>query len=90
MTLDFVEGDLIIGRGATIDGSGTPPTVKVSGTVYCEGDNIFECNLSAENLEAEDDVTIHGDLETRKYVEVEDGRLEVHGKMTGNRADVDS
>jgi hypothetical protein len=25
MTLDFVEGDLIIGRGATIDGSGTPP-----------------------------------------------------------------
>jgi len=89
MTLGFVEGDLAIGRRAIIDGSGTPPAVKVSGTVYCEGDNTFECNLSAENLEAEDDVTIHGDLETENYVKVEDGRLEVYGKMTGKSADVD-
>ncbi|MBE0519904.1 hypothetical protein IBX35_02550, partial [Candidatus Bathyarchaeota archaeon] len=38
-TVDFVEGDLVVGRRAVIDGTGTPPTLKVSGTVYCEGDN---------------------------------------------------
>lgn len=33
----------------------------------------FECNLQAENLEAEGDVTVHGDLEIRDNVEEEDG-----------------
>ena len=89
-TLDFVEGDLLVGRRAVIDGTGTPPTVKVSGTVYCEGDNIFDCNLSAENLEAEDNVTVHGDLEIENDIKVEDGRLEVYGKMTAKRVDIDA
>jgi len=47
-TLDFVKGELVLGKHAVIDGTGKPPTVKVSGTVYCEGYNSFECNLSAE------------------------------------------
>jgi len=89
-TLDFVEGNLVIGRRAVIDGTGTPPTVKVSGTIYCEGDNTFECNVSAENLEAEDNVTIHGNLEIENDVKVEDGHLEVHGKMTAKRVDIDA
>ena len=89
-TLDAVEGDLVVGEHAVIDGTGTPPTVKVSGTIYCEGDNTFKCNLSAENLESEDEVVIDGDLEVGNNVEIEDGCLEVHGKMTAKRIDVNA
>ena len=89
-TLDSVEGSLMIGRRAVIEGTGTPPAVKVSGTIYCEGDNTFECNVSAKSLEAEDNVTIQGDLEIENDVEVEDGHLEVHGKMNAKRVDVDA
>ena len=88
-TLDFVKGDLTVGEHSIIKGTGKPPTVKVSGTIYCEGDNTFEGNILAENLEAQDNVTIHGDLQVENNVEVEGGRLEVYGDMTARHIDVD-
>ena len=48
---------------STVKGTGNPPTVKVNGTVYCEGHDTFECTLSAKELNAEDSVTVQGDLE---------------------------
>jgi hypothetical protein len=36
-TLDFVDGDLVIGEHAIIKGTGSPPSIKVAGTTYCEG-----------------------------------------------------
>ncbi|MCJ7719660.1 hypothetical protein MUO69_07010 [Candidatus Bathyarchaeota archaeon] len=42
ITLDIVDTDLVVGKNAIIKGTGTPPKVKVLGTVYCEGDGIFE------------------------------------------------
>jgi len=61
-TLDVVEGNLSLGKHATVKGMGKPSSLKVSGTIYCEGDNIFECNLSARSLEADGDVTVYGNL----------------------------
>ena len=90
VTLCNVNGDLEVGRHATVRGSSSPPKVTVSGTVHCEGDDTFECSLSAESLEAEDNVIVHGDLEIRDKVEVEDGSLEVKGNMTATKADVDN
>jgi cytoskeletal protein CcmA (bactofilin family) len=89
VTLDFVDGDLNVGSHAVVEGTGSPPTVRVSGTVYCEEEATFECNLQAGSLEAEDNVTIRGDLTVEDDVDVSDGRLEVHGKMTANHIDVD-
>ena len=63
LTLDSVDGDLETCKHATVKGTEPNATLKVSGTVYCEGDNNYECNLSAHSLQAEDNVTIHGDLE---------------------------
>ncbi len=89
VTLNVVEGDLEVGRRAVVKGEGVPPKVRVSGTVYVEGDCIFECSLYAENLDGEDDVTVYGDLEVGSRVSIEDGRLVVSGNMTAKRVDVD-
>ncbi|MEM3010728.1 MAG: hypothetical protein QXE76_02860, partial [Candidatus Bathyarchaeia archaeon] len=89
VTLDVVEGNLQVGDGATIKGSGFPPKVKVSGRVYCKGHCTFECNLQAEGFEGEEDITILGDLEIKNNVRIKDGRLEVDGKMTASTVDVD-
>jgi predicted acyltransferase (DUF342 family) len=95
ITLDIVDADLVVGKNAIIKGTGTPPKVKVLGTVYCEGGGIFEhthtifeCDLTARRLEAEQDVTINGNLDIEDKVEVEDGRLEVYGKMAAKLVDV--
>ncbi len=89
ITLGFVEGDLIIGRGTTIRGEGVPPKLSVSGTVQCGEDCTFECDLLAENLEGEGDVLIHGELEIKGHVKIRDGRLNVTGRMTAKRVNVD-
>lgn len=89
LTLDFVDGDLNVGARAVVRGTGSPAAVKAVGTVYCEEDVNFECSLSARNLEAEGNITIHGDLIIEEDVKVSDGRLEVHGKMTTNHIDVE-
>ena len=89
VTLSSVEGDLEVGRRAVVKGEGSPPTVAVSGTVYVEGDCVFDCNLSAENLDGEDDVTIKGELEVRNRVKIEDGRLVVSGDMKAKRVEID-
>lgn len=88
--LSVVEGDLTIGRDAVIEGSGTPPVVKVLGSVYCEGRNIFEGSLEAEVFEGEYDVWIHGNLTVRRSIELEDGHLEVNGNVTAGRVDIGS
>ena len=88
-TLSIVDGDLIVERYAVVKGTGTPPTVKVTGSVHCEGHDTFECNLSAENIESEDDIVIQGDLDVKGEVVAEDGRLEVHGNLRATRVDVD-
>jgi cytoskeletal protein CcmA (bactofilin family) len=87
--LDTVNGDLELGRHTTVKASKAQATVTVLGMVYCEGDDVFECSLSAENLEAEGTVGIQGDLEIKGTVEVEDGSLEVYGNMTAEKIDVD-
>ena len=89
VTLSSVEGDLEVGRRAVVKGEGSPPKVVVSGTVYVEGDCVFDCSLSAENLDGEDDVTVNGDLDVRNRVHIEDGRLVVSGSMNAKRVDVD-
>lgn len=89
VTLSSVEGDLEVGRRAVVKGEGSPPAVAVSGTVYAEGDCVFDCSLSAENLDGEDDITINGSLEVRNRVKIEDGRLVVSGDMSAKRVDVD-
>lgn len=89
VTLDSVDGDLEIGKHTIVNAHGTPATLKVAGTVHCEGDNTFECTLVAANLEAEGSVVIHGDLQIEHDVEVEDGSLEVHGVMNAEDVDVD-
>jgi len=70
ITLDVVNGDLTLDQDATAKGTGNPQTTKVNGTNYCEGLNTFECNVTAEGFEAEEKVTIHGDLEIKVKVEV--------------------
>ena len=89
LTLGSVEGNLILGRGATIRGEGVPPKLSVSETVRCEENCTFECDLSAENLEGEGDVLIHGDLEVKDRVKIRDGCLNVTGGMSAKRVDVD-
>ncbi|MDH5447755.1 MAG: hypothetical protein OEY24_01215 [Candidatus Bathyarchaeota archaeon] len=100
VTLNIVEGDLEVGSHAVVKGEGTPPKVAVSGTVYVEGGCVFECSLSAENLDArgcmhigwksrEDEVTVEGDLGIRNRVNIEDGCLVVFGNMTAKRVNVD-
>ena len=42
LTLDSVDGDLIVGSRAVVKGTGSPATVKVTGTVYSEEDVVFE------------------------------------------------
>ncbi|MCK4497946.1 hypothetical protein KAU25_01975 [Candidatus Bathyarchaeota archaeon] len=87
-TLSTVEGDLEVGRRAVVQGEGSPPKISVSGTVYTEDDCLFECGLSAENLDGEGDLTIEGDLEIRNRVSLDDGRLDVQGNMKAQRVDV--
>ena len=90
VTLGLVEGDLEVGSHTIIKGSGIPPAVVVSGTVYCEGHNVFECSLKAESLEAEDSVTVYGDLEVQEDIEVEQGSLKVRGKLRAGEIEVDN
>ncbi len=61
ITLDVVNGDLTLGQDATVKGTENPQAIKVNGTIYCEGLDTFECNVTAEGFEAEE-VTIHGNL----------------------------
>ena len=83
--LKSVEGDLEVGRHATIKGE----KVTVLGTVYCEGNCAFEGSLSAENLEGEDDITVNGDLEIADRISIEDGHLIVQGSLKAKRVEVD-
>jgi hypothetical protein len=62
ITLDVVNGDLTLGQDTTVKGTGNPQTIKVNGTIYCEGLDTFECNVTSEGFEAEEKVTIHGNL----------------------------
>jgi hypothetical protein len=62
ITLDVVNGDLTLGQDATVKGTENPQAIKVNGTIYCEGLDTFECNVTAEGFEAEEEVTIHGNL----------------------------
>jgi cytoskeletal protein CcmA (bactofilin family) len=87
--LGNVDGDLEVGEHAVVKGTGTPSAIKVEGTICCAGHNKFECNVTAESLEAEGNVTVHGDLDVKENVEVEDGSLEVYGKMNAQDIDVD-
>src|SRR4030042_4566878 len=89
ITLDVINGDLEIGKHTIVRGTGNPPAVKVNGTGHCEGHNTFECSLFARELTAEDSVTIQGDLEVEEDIEIEDGRLEVYGRMKAEDVDVD-
>src|SRR4030043_116678 len=92
MTLDEVNGDLEIGKHVTVKGTGSPPTVKVNGTVYCEGHDTFECTLSAKELEAEDSVTVQGDLEVKGEVTADSievgGSLSVDAKVEADNIDI--
>ena len=88
VTLNNVKGDLEVGRHAIVKGEGSPPRVEVSGTIYVEDDCLFECDVTAENLDADGDVTVKGELEIRNRVSIDDGRLVVDGNMTATRADV--
>jgi cytoskeletal protein CcmA (bactofilin family) len=88
--LDFVDGDLVLGNQAIVEAIGTSSLVKVSGTVYCEGQNTIEGSLVAERLVAEDDVTVRGDLSVADEARVEEGYLRVQGKMTAKRVDIDA
>jgi cytoskeletal protein CcmA (bactofilin family) len=88
-TLDTVEGDLTVGRHAVISGSGPSAEVKVQGTIYCQGNDLFECSVSAERLEAEGDLVVRGNMTIAEDVQVEDGRVEVSGNLTSGRVDVD-
>jgi len=62
ITLDVVNGDLTLGQDATVKGTENPQRIKVNGTIYYEGLDTFECNVTAEEFEAEEKVTIHGNL----------------------------
>ena len=89
VVLDTVEGDLEVGEHTVVKGKDAASRVAVSGTVYFEGDCVFECSLAAENLDGENDITVKGDLEVRNRVKIEDGRLTVLGRMTAKKVDVD-
>jgi len=80
--LDVVNGDLTLGQDATVKGTENPQAIKVNGTIYCEGLDTFECNVTAEGFEAEEKVTIHGNLTTvaAQHVVCED--VGKHGKWT--------
>jgi cytoskeletal protein CcmA (bactofilin family) len=88
--LDNVEGDLVVGRETIVSGTGTPAIVRVSGTVYCEGENLFECSLMADRLEAEGDLLIRGDLTITNDIQVEDGEMVVYGSLAAKDVDVDA
>jgi len=89
ITLGFVDGDLTVGRNATIKGEGTPPNVNVSGTIAIRGDCTFECNVSAEGFEGEHgDVTVQGDLEMKGDIEIQRGRLNVERTLKASNVDI--
>jgi cytoskeletal protein CcmA (bactofilin family) len=90
ITLGFVDGDLAVGRGATIKGEGVPPKVNVSGTIECRGDCTFECDVLARDFEGErGDVVVQGDFEVKGDVEIRRGRLYVEGMLNAKDVDVD-
>ena len=80
ITLEPVEGTLIVGRHATVRGGGHPPVLEVSGPVKCLGPCVFECSLKARRLEARrGPIEVLGDLEVEDRVKVRNGSLEVSG-----------
>jgi cytoskeletal protein CcmA (bactofilin family) len=89
ITLGNVDGDLEVGEHAVVKGTGIPPAIKAGGTICCAGHNKFECNVTAESFEAEGNVAVHGDLDVKGNIEIEDGSLEVYGKMNAQDIDVD-
>ena len=90
MTLSVVEGDLVIGRQATVKGKGMPPKVTVLGVVKCSEGSVFQCSLSAESFEGEGDIVIQGDLETKDQVKMKAGHLSITGKVKAKKIDADS
>jgi predicted acyltransferase (DUF342 family) len=88
ITIGDVDGDLEVGRRATVKASAPQSKIIVKGRVYCAGDDTFEASLQAEGFEAEQDVVVLGDLEVTDEVEVDDGRLEVYGNMIAEDVDI--
>jgi len=68
VTLGVVNGDLTVGAHATVKGAGSPPAIRVNGTIYCEGHNTFEGNVTVEGFEAEERAIVRGDLDVNGNV----------------------
>jgi cytoskeletal protein CcmA (bactofilin family) len=90
MTLSVVEGDLVIGRQATVKGRGMPLKVTVLGAVKCSEGAMFQCSLSTESFEGEGDIVIQGDLEAKDRIRMDIGHLSITGKVKAKEIDVDS
>jgi cytoskeletal protein CcmA (bactofilin family) len=90
LTLSVVEGDLVIGRQATVKGKNMPPKVTVLGVVKCSEGAVFQCSLSAESFEGEGDIVIQGDLEVKDRIRMDIGHLSITGKVKAKKIDVDS
>jgi hypothetical protein len=85
LTLSGVEGDLVIGRQATVKGKGMPPKVTILDVVKCSEGSVFQCSLSAESFEGEGDIVIQGDLETKDQVKMKAGHLSITGKVKAKK-----
>lgn len=87
--LDVVEGNLVIGEGATIKAK-SGDKVVVKGRVVFEGDSDFLSSLEARDLRGEEcRVRISGDLIVLESVYLEDGELSVEGQLVAREVDVD-
>jgi cytoskeletal protein CcmA (bactofilin family) len=90
--LGRVEGDLQVGRKATIKAE-SGGKVVVAGDVVFEGGATIDCSLECNAIETRavphtgGTVVVHGDLTVRESVDVADS-LEVSGKATADGFDV--
>jgi len=89
-TIGHVEGDLIVGRHATVVGEGSPPSLEVEGAVRCAGHCTFDCELHAKALEGRGDIDVLGDMRIDGPVRVRRGGLRVLGSLQAERLDIDT
>src|SRR5437867_2879764 len=87
-----IEGDLKVGRNATIKAESAGGKVVVTGNVFFDGaatiDCSFECNaiVALAKRHTGGIIKVHGDLDVRRAVDVADS-LEVDGTATADDFD---
>jgi predicted acyltransferase (DUF342 family) len=86
--IDTLHDDLHLGPDATAEAQNS--TVKVDGTVECEGNVHFKGNLTANSFRAtKGKVTVNGSLKIADKIIIEEGSLDVSGPVEAESINID-